>query len=157
MCIRDRQGSNRRRKAVVQLQKIHARIVSQRSDFLHKHSTAVVGKYGTIVAEALNVAAMSRSSLAKQILDCSGSEFFRMLKYKAADAGRRIEEIDPRYTRQQCSACGFVSQDNRKTQADFACTSCGHTDNADHNGAINILARNEPLDANPSGVTLCVV
>ena len=154
---RRKQGSNRRRKAVVQLQKIHARIVSRRSDFLHKHSTAVVGKYGTIVVEALNVAAMSRSTLAKQILDCSGSEFFRMLKYKAADAGRRIEEIDPRYTSQQCSQCGFVSKDNRKTQADFACTSCGHTDNADHNGAVNILARNEPLDANPSGVTLCVV
>jgi putative transposase len=154
---RRKKGSNRRRKAVVQLQKIHARIVSQRSDFLHKHSTAVVRKYGTIVVEALNVAAMSRSTLAKQILDCSWSEFFRMLKYKAADAGRRIEEIDPRYTSQQCSECGFVSQDNRKTQADFACTSCGHTDNADHNGAVNILARNEPLDANPSGVTLCVV
>jgi transposase len=53
--------------------------------------------------------------------------------------------------------CGFVSKDNRKTQADFACTSCGHTYNADHNGAVNILARNEPLDANASRVTLCVV
>jgi putative transposase len=100
---------------------------------------------------------MSRSTLAKRILDCSWSKFFRMLKYKAADAGRRIEEIDPRYTSQECSKCGFVSKDNRKTQADFACTSCGHTDNADHNGAVNILARNEPLDANASGVTLCVV
>ena len=80
-----------------------------------------------------------------------------MLKYKAADAGRRIEEIDPRYTSQQCSECGFISKDNRKTQADFACTSCGHTDNADLNGAVNILARHEPLDANASGVTLCVV
>jgi len=154
---RRKKGSHRRRKAVVQLQKIHARIVNKRSDFLHKHSTAVVRKYGTIVVEALNVAGMSRGTLAKQILDCSWSEFFRMLKYKAADAGRRVEEIDPRYTSQQCSACGFVSQDNRKTQADFACTSCGHTDNADHNGAVNILARNEPLDANVSGVTLCVV
>jgi hypothetical protein len=50
---------------------------------------------------------------AKQILDCSSSEFFRMLKYKkGAEAGRRIEEIDPRYTSQQCSLCGFVSKDN---------------------------------------------
>jgi putative transposase len=154
---RRKKGSHRRRKAVVQLQKIHARIVSQRSDFLHKHSTAVVRKYGTIVVEAVNVAGMSRSTLAKQILDCSWSEFFRMLKYKAAEAGRRVEEIDPRYTSQQCSACGFVSKDNRKTQADFACISCGHTDNADHNAAVNILARNEPPDANVSGVTLCVV
>ena len=144
-------------KMLKQLQKIRARIVSQRSDFLHKHSTALVRKYGTIVVEALNVAGMSRSTLAKRILDCSWSKFFRMLKYKAADAGRRIEEIDPRYTSQECSECGFVCRDNRKTQADFACTSCGHTDNADHNAAVNILARNEPLDANASGVTLCVV
>jgi hypothetical protein len=35
--------------------------------------------------------------------------------------------------------------------------SCGYQDNADHNAAVNILARNEPLDANVSGVTLCVV
>ena len=41
---RRKKGSNRRRKAVVRLQKIHARIVSKRSDFLHKHSTAVVRK-----------------------------------------------------------------------------------------------------------------
>jgi transposase len=27
----------------------------------------------------------------------------------------------------------------------------------DHNAAVNILARNEPLDANVSGVTPCVV
>jgi putative transposase len=100
---RRKKGSNRRRKAVVQLQQIHARIVSQRSDFLDQHSTSLVRKYETIAVEALNVAGMSRSSLAKQILDCSWSEFFRMLKYKAAEAGRRIEETDPRYTSQQCS------------------------------------------------------
>jgi hypothetical protein len=35
--------------------------------------------------------------------------------------------------------------------------SCGYQDNADHNAAVNILARNEPLDANVSGVALCVV
>jgi len=37
------------------------------------------------------------------------------------------------------------------------CLSCGHQDNADHNATVNILARNEPLDANVSAVTLCVV
>src|SRR6202023_1632866 len=108
-------------KAVVLLQKIHARIVSKRSDFLHQHSTAVVRKYGTIVVEALNIAGMSRSTLAKQILDCSWSAFFRMLKYKAADAGRRIEEIDPRNTSQQCSECGLVFQGQSEDQSRFRC------------------------------------
>ena len=154
---RRKKGSNRRRRAVMLLEKVHQRIAHRRSDFLHKHSTAVIQKYGTVKVEALNVSAMSRGNLAKQILDCSWAEWFRQLRYKAEEAGRRFVAVDPKYTSQTCSQCGFKHPDNRKTQADFTCLSCGHQDNADHNAAVNILARNEPLDANVSGVTLCVV
>src|SRR6266853_3078473 len=154
---RRKKGSQRRRRAVRQVQKVHLRIRNRRSDFLHKHSTAVIIKYGTVKVEALNVSGMSRGNLAKQILDCSWSEWFRQLQYKAAEAGRRLVAVDPKYTSQTCSQCGFKHPDNRKTRADFACLSCGYRDNADHNAAVNILARNEPLDANVSGVTLCVV
>jgi putative transposase len=154
---RRKKGSNRRRKAVVLLQKVHGQIVNRRSDFLHKHSSAVIKKYGIIVVEALNVAGMSKGNLAKQILDCSWSEWFRQLAYKAEDAGRQFIAVDPRYTSQTCSECGFVSRDNRKTQADFACISCGHQDNADHNGAVNILARMEPSDAKIGEPIPCLV
>jgi putative transposase len=150
-------GSNRRRKAVVLLKKTHEHIANARKDFLHKHSTDVVRKYGTIVVEELNIKGMSRGNLAKQILDCSWSEWFRQLSYKAEEAGRAFIAVDPRYTSQTCSKCGYVSKDNRKTQANFACTSCGHQDNADHNGAINILARMEPSGVNVADVIACVV
>jgi putative transposase len=139
------------------LQKVHLRISNRRRDFLHKHSTAVIRKYGTVKVEGLNVSGMSRGKLAKQILDCSWSEWFRQLLYKAAEAGKRFVAVDPKYTSQICSRCGFKHPDNRKTQAHFECLSCGYQDNADHNAAVNISARNEPLDANVSGVTLCVV
>jgi len=153
--------SNRRRKAVVLLQKVHARIANRRMNFLHKESTKLVRKYGTIVVEALNVSGMSRGRLAKQILDCSWSEFFRMLSYKAENAGRIKPEEPPQYTSQKCAECGFVHRDNRKSQAEFECLSCGHKDNADTNGARNILAnylaRTEPSGVNASEVMLCVV
>ena len=154
---RRRKGSHRRRKAVVLLKKLHEHIAAKRQDFLHKHSTAVIRKYGTIVVEALNVAGMSKSNLAKQILDASWSEWFRQLAYKAESAGRQFISVNPRYTSQECSECGFPSPENRKTQAEFLCLSCGHQDNADHNAAVNILGRSVPLDVNVSGVTLCVV
>ncbi|WP_417150006.1 zinc ribbon domain-containing protein, partial [Parasutterella excrementihominis] len=35
--------------------------------------------------------------------------------------------------------CGFVSAENRKSQATFACIGCGYRSNADEVGAINIL------------------
>lgn len=149
-------GSERRREAVILLRKIHEHVKNQRKDFLHKHSTAVVQKYGTIVVEALNVAGMSKSNLAKQILDCGWSEWFHQLSYKAADAWRQFITVDPKYTSQTCPDCGFVSRENRKTQADFVCMSCGYSDNADHNGAVNILARSEPLGANVGETIPCV-
>lgn len=151
---RTNKKSNRRRKAVVLLRKVHARIANRRMDFLHKESTKLVRKYGTVVVEALNVAGMSRGRLAKQILDCSWSEWFHQLSYKAADAWRQFVTVDPKYTSQTCPDCGFVSRENRKTQADFVCISCGYSDNADHNGAVNILARSEPSFANVGAVML---
>jgi putative transposase len=154
---RCKRGSNRRRKAVALLRKIHGHIANKRSDFLHKHSTAVIRKYGTIVVEALNIAGMSRSTLAKQILDCGWAEWFKQLSYKAAEAGRIFIAVNPRYTSQTCAECGFVHEDNRKTQADFVCLSCGYMDNADHNAAVNILGRAGPLDANVGRLGPCVV
>jgi putative transposase len=141
----------------VLLEKVHQRITHRRSDFLHKHSTAVIRKYGTVKVEALKVSAMSRGNLAKQILDCSWSEWFRQLRYKAEEAGRRFVAADPKYTSQTCAQCGFNHPENRKTQAHFACLSCGHQDHADHNAAVNTPPRNKPLDPNVSEVTLCVI
>ena len=60
---RRKKGSKRRRRAVRQVQKVHLRIRNRRSDFLHKHSTAVIIKYGTVKVEALNVSGMSRGNL----------------------------------------------------------------------------------------------
>ena len=52
----------------------------------------------------------------------------------------RVEKIKPAFTSQQCSACGQVDRDSRKSQALFRCTACGFACNADVNAAINIAA-----------------
>ena len=36
-------------------------------------------------------------------------------------------------------ACGYISKDNRQSQAHFECIECGYSNNADEVGAINIL------------------
>ena len=41
-----------------------------------------------------------------------------------------------------CSRCGYISADNRKTQALFKCVACGYCRNADHNAAMNISKKN---------------
>jgi IS605 OrfB family transposase len=55
--------------------------------------------------------------------------------------GMNVSFVQSEYTSQCCPLCGNIDSDNRKTQEDFICTSCGHSLNADHNSAINIRNR----------------
>ena len=63
------------------------------------------------------------------------------LAYKAKWAGVAFVEVDPAFTSQTCSACGWVDKRNRRSQSDFECRRCGFVGHADHNAAINIATR----------------
>jgi putative transposase len=63
------------------------------------------------------------------------------LAYKAKQAGVAFVEVNPAYTSQTCSACGWVDKRNRRSQSEFECGRCGFVGHADHNAAINIAAR----------------
>ncbi|WP_353365858.1 transposase [Mycobacterium sp.] len=61
--------------------------------------------------------------------------------YKAKQAGVAFVEVDPAYTSQTCSACGWVDKKKRRSQAVFECGRCRSVGHADHNAAINIASR----------------
>lgn len=63
------------------------------------------------------------------------------IDYKAKRVGVPVVYVDPRYTSQECSACGHTDKRNRPAQAAFLCTSCGFAEHADVNAARNIAAR----------------
>ena len=69
------------------------------------------------------------------------AQFGGFLAYKATQAGVAFVEVDPAYTSQTCSACGWVDKKNRRSQAQFECGRCGFVGHADHNAAINIARR----------------
>jgi IS605 OrfB family transposase len=54
--------------------------------------------------------------------------------------GILLTKINPAYTSQICSNCGFSHKNNRQKQL-FKCLSCGSEFNADYNAALNILHR----------------
>ena len=51
-------------------------------------------------------------------------------------------QVEPAYTSQICPVCGCLDKASRNGKV-FHCTCCGHTDDADHVGSINIKARAE--------------
>ena len=102
---RRKKGSHRRRKAVQDLQRIHAHIRNQRADFHHKEARKLVNENGLIVVEDLNVKGLASGMLAKPVNDAGWSAFICKLANKAEEAGRQLVKVNPSGTSQNC-LCG---------------------------------------------------
>jgi putative transposase len=50
------------------------------------------------------------------------------IKQKATEAGITVNVINPQFTSQRCSQCGYIDKNNRPSQAVFICNSCGYGD-----------------------------
>lgn len=152
---RRKTGSHRRQKAVAQLRNIHRKVFNQRHDFQHKISTHLIAHHDLIAVEKLNIKGLAKGRLSKQILDASWSSFFHMLRYKAENADRKLVEVAPQFTSQDCSGCG-----NRVKKAlserMHICSNCGLSLHRDHNAALNILRLGQSLQDLTWPVAACV-
>ena len=63
---------------------------------------------------------------------------FGYVSYKAEARGISVVQVNPQYTSQRCSTCGFTVRENRPSQDTFCCQSCGYENHADYNAAKNI-------------------
>jgi IS605 OrfB family transposase len=163
---RKKRGSNRRRKAAKQVGKAHRKVADQRRDFLHKQSRKLVNSYGLLVFEELQPINMSRrpkpkqdengtylpngvsakGGLNKSIVDAGWAMFQQFCLYKAANAGRVVLLVNPKYTSQICSGCGQVRK--KELSERWHSCECGAELNRDHNAALNILALGRSVQGN---------
>lgn len=150
-------GSNNYKKQRSKVKKIHIRIADTRLDHLHKVSHAISKNHAMVVREDLHVKNMSKSAkgttqnpgkhvrrksgLNRAILDQGWGEFRRQMEYKELWGGGLTFFVDPAYSSQECSHCGYVSADNRPSRELFYCERCGHTAHADENAAKVVLGR----------------
>jgi transposase len=150
---RAKRGSNRRAMIKHAIAGLRAREADARKDWAEKLSTDLARRFDVIRVEDLRVRDMTRSAkgtvtepgrnvrakagLNREILASGWGLLVRRLEEKAPG---RVEKIDPAFTSQRCSACGYVAGENRKSQAAFACTACRYTTDADVNAARNIAA-----------------
>src|SRR5579875_2248728 len=138
--------SRERRKANKVLSRIHERIRNRRHDFVHQNARRLVNRFGVIAVEKLKVRNMlGNHCLAKSIADASWSQFRSILTSKAESAGREILAVNPAYTSQDCSGCGYrpdgLGGRTKKKLSDrwHLCPMCGLSVDRDTNAAVNIL------------------
>ena len=138
---KSKRGSNNRSKRRFEVAKTHRTVREQRTDLLHKISRSLVNTYDLIVFENLKVKNMLKNHhLAKSISDVSWSQLTNFVSYKAEEAGRRVEFVNPKNTSQECSNCGKIVKKSL-AQRVHKCPFCGLIMDRDENAAINILKR----------------
>ena len=143
---RKQKGSNNYYKTKNKLNKAWLRIRNQRKDFLHKLSRSIINENQVIYVEDLNIKAMMKSKeinakLKDNISDVSWYKLFQFLTYKAEEAGRYIEFVNPKNTSKKCSKCGFINKDVILGIKHWICPECGCRHDRDKNASKNIYQR----------------
>lgn len=156
----ERKASLRKANRVVA--RIHERTRNRRHNFVHQLSRKLVNQYDLIAVEELAVdnmirrpaprpdpeneglflrnGASQKSGLNKSIADAAWSMFRSVLTYKAERAGRKVVNVDPVYTSQDCSRCGKRVPKSRSERV-HACPHCGLILDRDVNAARNTLQK----------------
>ena len=163
---RARRGSSRRARVKRAIAKLRAREADARKDWAEKTSTDLVRRFDLIRVEDLRVTGMTRSArgtvpkpglnvrqkagLNRGILASAWGLLVRRLEDKAPG---RVEKVNPAFTSQRCSACGYLAAGSRESQALFCCLACGFACNADVNAARNIAAGHAVTARGGDGVT----
>jgi putative transposase len=137
---RTQKGSAGRVRAADRLARLHAHVANSRADYIHKTTTMLVERFGTVVIEDLNVAGMSKNrSLARVLGDAGFGEFRRQLTYKGVRAGTTVIVADRFYpSSKTCSKCGTVKAKLSLSERTFTCTDCGFEADRDYNAAVNL-------------------
>jgi IS605 OrfB family transposase len=124
---------------------IHAKIKNKRRDEAQKFTTRLVQENAAIFVGDVSSSKLTKTRMAKSVLDAGWSQLKSMLEYKSRWAGVIYEVVDERYSTQTCSECGSISDSSPKGIAGlriraWTCSDCGTIHARDVNAARNILA-----------------
>lgn len=139
-------NSNRRNKARLLIAKIHQKIFNQRKDFHFKTANQLIKENDKIYIEKFN-SFKSFKGLNKSMRDVAWFQFFNILFFKAAEAGREVIKVPAKNTSQICSKCGQVVEKDLSVRV-HKCQ-CGLKINRDWNAALNILRLGQSLRVTP--------
>ena len=152
-------GSERKTAERAKAARLKAREADRRKDWCEKTSTMLARTYGLVRFEKLNIKNMTARAKTKPDPEQSGAflkngrtakaglnrvilaQGWGLLRQRTGDkAPGRVEDVPAPYTSLRCSACGWIDKNSRKSQAEFVCSFCGFTCNADENAAVNVAA-----------------
>lgn len=151
-----KKGSQNRKKAILQIQKIEARIANIRAWHTHNASFKIASNgLATLVLQQWDVKDMMKHTdgkkhnrrLRQAISDSNFYELRRQLTYKAEWNGKEVvtlEKSEP--VTKRCSGCGHVKEEFPLWKKIYTCDKCGLTIDREENAVRNMLFLYENMD-----------
>ncbi|ACI30327.1 transposase [Bacillus cereus group sp. BfR-BA-01119] len=141
-CSGNRIGKGRE-KRIKPIDVLNDKVAKFRNATNHKYANYIVQqclKYncGTIQLEDLK-------GISKEQTFLKNWTYFDLqekIKNQANQYEVKVVKIDPFYTSQRCSECGYIHKNNRQDQSTFECQQCSFKVHADYNAAKNISVYN---------------
>jgi IS605 OrfB family transposase len=142
-CGEGRIGHGRKTR-IRPVEKLNDRISNFRDTINHKYARYIVDfavKNQCAVIQLEDLSGITEGKKDRFLKHWTYFDLQNKIKSKAMEKGINVISIDPKYTSQRCSRCGYIDKENRPEQALFLCQSCGFKANADHNAALNIAVK----------------
>lgn len=133
-----KRGSNNRRKARINLARVHRKVANRRQDFQFKTAKALADRYDVLFFEDLNLDGM-KALWGRKVSDLAFDSFQRVLDHMAAKGGAQVHRIDKWFPSSKlCRFCGTINTELALRDRVWIC-SCGAEHDRDRNASINIL------------------
>jgi IS605 OrfB family transposase len=103
----------------------------------------IINQFTYIVIGEVSSRALTKTRMAKSVLDSGWGMLKTYLQYKGAYAGREVHIVNERNTSRACSSCRSLTGPkgiNGLRVRQWICSGCGVTHDRDVNAARNILA-----------------
>lgn len=135
---RCQKGSNNRKRAVQNLERVYEHVSNQRRDWFYKLANQLVDENAIICIEDLNLDGM-KHLWGRKVSDLAFAEFVAILEWKASLVGTTIVKID-RWapSSKVCNVCGTLNTELSLKQREWTCDCCNTHHDRDINAAINI-------------------
>jgi putative transposase len=126
-----------------QAKRLHRTAARRRKEALHRFSTKLVKEYQNIVIGDVSSRKLTKTRMAKSVLDAGWGILKTQLQYKGQQAGRCVSIVSERDTTRTCYDCKALTGPagiDMLVVRTWVCSACGVTHDRDVNAARNMLS-----------------
>ncbi|SCA62920.1 Uncharacterized protein SCG7109_AF_00040 [Chlamydiales bacterium SCGC AG-110-M15] len=135
---RKKKGSNNRRKARLELARMHKRVFNRRKDYQFKLAKDLAERYDCLFFEDLDMNEMKKK-WGRKVSDLAFSSFLIILEYYCSKTGSKFHKIDRFYPSSKvCHCCDYKLDKLSLQTREWICPNCKFHHDRDVNAAKNI-------------------